>query len=105
LSSRRSAVRKLHEANLTLMIEAVMSKQRIFEIYLNIIEWGDGVYGAEAASRHYYKKSAAYLDAWEAARLAAMVPNPRYYDRRRDTSYLGRKTNLILLRMPSAGVP
>jgi monofunctional biosynthetic peptidoglycan transglycosylase len=105
LSSRRSAVRKLHEANLTLMIEAVMSKRRIFEIYLNIIEWGNGVYGAEAASRYYYKKSAASLDAWEAARMAAMVPNPRYYDRRRDTSYLSRKTNLILLRMPSAAVP
>jgi monofunctional biosynthetic peptidoglycan transglycosylase len=105
LSSRRSALRKLHEANLTLMIEAVMSKRRIFEIYLNIIEWGNGVYGAEAASRYYYKKSAAHLDAWEAARMAAMVPNPRYYDRRRDTSYLSRKTNLILLRMPSAAVP
>jgi monofunctional biosynthetic peptidoglycan transglycosylase len=105
LSSRRSALRKLQEANLTLMIEAVMSKQRIFEIYLNIIEWGDGVYGAEAASRYYYKRSAANLDAWEAARMAAMVPNPRYYDRRRDTSYLSRKINLILLRMPSAAVP
>jgi monofunctional biosynthetic peptidoglycan transglycosylase len=105
LSSRRSALRKLHEANLTLMIEAVMSKRRIFEIYLNIIEWGNGVYGAEAASRYYYKKSAAHLDAWEAARMAAMVPNPRYYDRRRDTTYLSRKTNLILLRMPSAAVP
>jgi len=82
-----------------------MSKRRIFEIYLNIIEWGNGVFGAEAAARYYYKTGAASLDAWEAARLAAMVPNPRYYDRHRDTAYLQRKTNLILGRMPSAEVP
>ena len=105
LSGRRSALRKLQEALITVMIEAVMSKRRIFEIYLNIIEWGNGVFGAEAASRHYYKKSAANLDAWEAAHLAAMVPNPRYYDRNRNTAYLQRKTNLILGRMPAAEVP
>ena len=105
LSGRRSALRKLQEALITVMIEAVMSKRRIFEIYLNIIEWGNGVFGAEAASRHYYKKSAANLDAWEAAHLAAMVPNPRYYDRNRNTPYLQRKTNLILGRMPAAEVP
>jgi monofunctional biosynthetic peptidoglycan transglycosylase len=105
LSSRRSAVRKLQEALITVMIETVMSKRRIFEIYLNIIEWGDGVFGAEAASRHYFKKSAAHLDAWEAAYLAAMVPNPRYYDRNRNTAYLQGKTNLILGRMPAAEVP
>jgi monofunctional biosynthetic peptidoglycan transglycosylase len=105
LSGRRSALRKLEEAFITVMIEAVMSKRRIFEIYLNIIEWGNGVFGAEAAARYYYKTGAANLDAWEAARLAAMVPNPRYYDRHRDTAYLQRKTNLILGRMPSAEVP
>jgi len=105
LSGRRSALRKLQEALITVMIEAVMSKRRIFEIYLNIIEWGDGVFGAEAASRHYFMKSAAHLDAWEAAYLAAMVPNPRYYDRNRSTAYLQGKTNLILGRMPAAEVP
>ncbi len=63
------------------MIENVMTKRRIFEIYLNIIEWGNGVFGAEAAARYYYDTSAAYLDAEQAARLAAMVPKPRYYDR------------------------
>jgi len=105
LSGRRSALRKLQEAFITVMIEAVMSKRRIFEIYLNIVEWGNGVFGAEAAARYYYQTSAASLDAWEAARLAAMVPNPRYYDRHRDTAYLQRKTNLILGRMPSAEVP
>jgi monofunctional biosynthetic peptidoglycan transglycosylase len=105
LSERRSPWRKGEEAIITVMIEAVMSKRRIFEIYLNIIEWGDGVYGAEAAARHYYKKSAGSLDAWEAARLAAMVPKPRYYDHNRDTAWLGKKTNLILARMPGAQVP
>jgi monofunctional biosynthetic peptidoglycan transglycosylase len=105
LSGRRTALRKLQEALITVMIEAVMSKRRIFEIYLNIIEWGDGVFGAEAASHHYFKKSAANLDAWDAAYLAAMVPNPRYYDRNRNTAYLQSKTNLILGRMPGAEVP
>ena len=105
LSGRRSPWRKAEEAIITVMIEAVMSKRRIFEIYLNIIEWGNGVFGAEAASRYYFKKSAANLEAWEAARLAAMVPKPRYYDRHRDTPWLQRKTHLILDRMPSAQVP
>ena len=105
LSDRRSLWRKGEEAIITVMIEAVMSKRRIFEIYLNIIEWGDGVFGAEAAARHYYKKGAGSLDAWEAARLAAMVPKPRYYDHNRDTTWLAKKTNLILERMPGAQVP
>lgn len=105
LSGRRSVARKLQEAAITVMIETVMSKQRIFEIYLNVIEWGDGVFGAEAASRHYFKKSARQLGRWEAARLAAMVPNPRYYDRHRNTRYLERKTRLIVSRMPAAVVP
>jgi len=105
LSGRRSSVRKLQEAIITIMIETVMTKQRIFEIYLNSIEWGNSVFGAEAAARYYFNHSAANLDAWEAARLAAMVPKPRYYDRNRDTPWLDAKTNLILERMPSAQVP
>jgi monofunctional biosynthetic peptidoglycan transglycosylase len=105
LSPKRSAIRKLEEAVITLIIETVMSKERIFEIYLNIIEWGNGVFGCEAAAQYYFKTSAARLDAYEAAKLAAMVPNPRYYDRNRNTAYLGRKTNLILGRMPSSTVP
>ena len=105
LSGQRTPPRKVQEAIITVMIETVMSKQRIFEIYLNIIEWGNSVYGAEAASRYYFNHSAANLDAWEAARLAAMVPKPRYYDRNRDTPWLDIKTNLILQRMPSAQVP
>ncbi|HZP86758.1 MAG TPA: monofunctional biosynthetic peptidoglycan transglycosylase [Burkholderiales bacterium] len=105
LSGRRSLMRKAEEAVITVMIEAVMSKQRIFEIYLNIIEWGNGVFGAEAASRHYFRKSATSLEAWEAARLAAMVPNPRFYDAHRNTAYLQRKTQLILVRMAAAETP
>jgi monofunctional biosynthetic peptidoglycan transglycosylase len=105
LSGRRSPLRKVQEAIITVMIETVMSKQRIFEIYLNSIEWGNAVFGAEAASRYYFNHGAANLDAWEAARLAAMVPKPRYYDRNRDTPWLDAKTNLILERMPSAQVP
>ena len=105
LSGRRSVFRKLQEAIITVMIEAVMDKRRIFEIYLNIIEWGNGVFGAEAASRYYFRKSASSLDAWEAAKLAAMVPNPRFYDRHRSTTDLQRRTNLILARMPAAEVP
>jgi monofunctional biosynthetic peptidoglycan transglycosylase len=105
LSARRSPWRKLQEALITVMIETVLDKRRIFEIYLNIIEWGNGVFGCEAAARHYFGRSAATLDAWEAARMAAMVPNPRYYDRNRGTPFLDKKTNLILGRMPSAEVP
>jgi len=105
LSGRRSMVRKAQEAIITVMIETVMSKRRIFEIYLNIIEWGNGIFGAEAASRHYFRKGANQLGAWEAARMAAMVPNPRFYDRHRSTRYLDRKTRLIVSRMPAAVVP
>jgi monofunctional glycosyltransferase len=105
LSGRRSVFRKLQEAIITVMIENVMSKRRILEIYLNIIEWGNGVFGAEAAARYYFKKSASTLDAREAAKLAAMVPNPRFYDRHRNTAYLHKRTSLILARMPSADVP
>ena len=105
LSSKRSAARKAEEAVITVMIETVMSKQRIFEIYLNIIEWGNGVFGAEAAARHYFGRGAGQLDAYEAAWMAAIVPNPRLYDRRRSAPHILKKTNVILVRMPSAEVP
>ncbi len=105
LSTRRTPWRKLEEAFITLMLEAVMDKQRIFEIYLNVIEWGNGVFGAEAAARHYFGVSAARLNAEQAARLAAMVPNPRYYDRHRQAPGMLRKTIIILDRMPDAEIP
>ncbi|MGE5094913.1 MAG: monofunctional biosynthetic peptidoglycan transglycosylase [Betaproteobacteria bacterium] len=105
LSGERNLWRKGQEALITVMIEHVLDKRRILEIYLNVIEWGEGVFGAEAAARHYYGTSAAALGPEAAARLAAMVPNPRFYDRHRDTRWLGRKTQLILERMPSAELP
>jgi monofunctional biosynthetic peptidoglycan transglycosylase len=105
LSGRRTPWRKIEEAMITLMLEKMMSKRRILEIYLNVIEWGDGVFGAEAASRHYFKRSAAGLSPQQAAKLAAMVPNPRYYDKHRGARGLTRKTGIILARMPMAELP
>jgi monofunctional biosynthetic peptidoglycan transglycosylase len=105
LSGERSALRKGQEALITVMIEHVMDKRRILEIYLNVIEWGEGVFGAEAAARHYYGIPAAALSAEQSARLAAMVPNPRFYDRNRNTGYLARRTQTILARMPAAELP
>jgi monofunctional biosynthetic peptidoglycan transglycosylase len=105
LSGRRTPWRKAEEALITLMLENVMSKRRIFEIYLNIIEWGDGVFGAQAAARYYYGTSAANLGPEQAARWAALVPKPRFYDRVRETPLLERRTAIILDRMYQVQVP
>ncbi len=105
LSGERSMLRKAQEAVITLMIERMMGKRRILEIYLNVVEWGDGVFGAEAAARHYFGVSAAALSAYQAARLAAMAPKPRYYDKRRSTPWLERKTAIIQARMDAARIP
>jgi monofunctional biosynthetic peptidoglycan transglycosylase len=105
LTASRTPWRKGQEALITVMIEQVLEKRRILEIYLNVIEWGDGVFGAEAASRHYYRQGASTLGPEQAARLAAMVPNPRFYDRNRQTPWLQKKTEIILARMPSATLP
>jgi monofunctional biosynthetic peptidoglycan transglycosylase len=105
LSPRRSYLRKVQEAVITGMIELLLSKRRILEIYLNVIEWGNGVYGAEAAARHYFGTSAAALDAVQSARLAAMIPNPRFYDRRGVTPYLEQRTEILLGQMDYVRVP
>ena len=105
LSSRKTPWRKAEEAIITVMLEGMMSKQRIFEIYLNVIEWGDGVFGAEADAWHYYKTSASKLSASQAARLAAMVPNPRYFDKHRNDRKLSRKAAIIQRRMWAADFP
>lgn len=105
LSGARTPWRKGQEALITVMIEHLMDKRRILEIYLNVIEWGDGIFGAEAAARHYYGTSAAALGPEAAARLAAIVPNPRFYDRNRQTAWLAHKTQVILARMPDAELP
>lgn len=105
LSGQRTPWRKMEEAIITVMLEGVLDKRRIFEIYLNVIEWGNGVFGAEAASRHYFHTSAARLSAAQAAKLAAMVPNPRFYDLYRNAPGLGKKTRIILRRMNYADYP
>jgi len=105
LSGERSMLRKGEEAVITLMLEAVMSKRRILELYLNVAEWGEGIFGAEAAARHYYGVGAANIGPDQAARLAAMLPRPRFYDRNRDSRYLAQYSERILVRMPSAQLP
>ncbi len=105
LTPSKTPWRKAQEAVVTLMLEVCWDKERIFEVYLNVIEWGSGVFGAEAAARHYYGVSASHLSASQAARLAGMVPNPRLYDRQRNAPGLARKTAIILARMPSAELP
>ena len=105
LSTKRTPWRKAEEAMITVMLEATMTKRRIFEIYLNVIEWGNGIFGAEAAAKYYYHTSANNLSAQQAATLAAMVPNPRYYDKHRQARGLMRKTGIIEARMNSAELP
>jgi monofunctional biosynthetic peptidoglycan transglycosylase len=105
LTAKRTPWRKGEEVIVTVMLEHMMEKERIFEIYMNVIEWGDGVFGAEAAARHYYQISAAQLSPEQAAKLAAMVPNPRYYDKHREAKGLLRKTEIVLSRMNDAEIP
>lgn len=95
LSGDRNFIRKGQEAIITLMIESTWSKRRILEVYLNVIEWGNGIYGAEAAARRYYKIPAARLNARQAAQMAAMLPNPRWYENhRRSRSYQRRVASI-----------
>ena len=105
LSGERSAIRKTEEALITVMMEAILDKERIFEIYLNVIEWGDGVFGAEAAAQHYFNVPASRLSREQSAKLAAIVPRPRFYDKNRNARWLLRKTDIILQRMPQADLP
>jgi len=105
LSGERSWLRKGEEAVITLMLEALLDKRRIFELYLNVIEWGNGVFGAEAAAQRYFGVSAARLSPEQGARLAAMAPNPRFYERNQGAPGLNRKIRIILARMSSAEFP
>lgn len=104
-SGERAWWRKAQEAVVAVMLETVMSKRRILEIYLNVIEWGDGVFGAEAAARYHYGTTAAALSPEQAARLAAVVPSPRRYGPGSNTGYLQRRTQTILARMNGAALP
>jgi monofunctional biosynthetic peptidoglycan transglycosylase len=101
----RSVIRKGAEAYLTVLVEALWPKRRILETYLNLVEWGDGIYGCEAAAQHYFGKSCAALSAEEAARLAAILPNPRLWSPKRSGGYVHRRTRVILRRMPLVAVP
>ena len=105
LSGERSYWRKAQEAAITWMIESQMDKERILEIYLNVVEWGNGVFGAEAAARHYFGISAAQLSREQAARLAAMLPRPQFYDRNRNSEYLAKRVPVILGRMNQVEAP
>ena len=105
LSGERNLVRKGQEFMLTLVLEHLLSKQRILEIYLNNVEWGNGVFGAEAAAQHYYKKSARQLSAFEAARLAVMLPAPKRFEKMPNSAYLTGRTRTIMARMGSAELP
>ncbi len=105
LSASKNPFRKAQEAVITVMIEQVWSKRRILEVYLNVIEWGNGIYGAEAAARRYFKGSAASLGPDQAAHLAAMIPNPRYYESHRGARGLLRRQGIIAARMGQVSVP
>ncbi|MBC3861062.1 monofunctional biosynthetic peptidoglycan transglycosylase [Undibacterium jejuense] len=105
LSGERSYLRKGQELIITYMLESCMSKERILEIYLNSVEWGGGVFGAEAASQHYYHISASALSVAQAARLAVMLPKPRYFDKNQGSGYLQRRTEVIVKRMNNAELP
>lgn len=106
LSSQRSFVRKGREAVLTYFLERQLSKKRILELYLNNIEWGDGIYGAEAASQYYFRKPASQLTAREAAYLSAMVPGPlKVFNPRLNPRRVARRQRIILRGMPSVQMP
>lgn len=105
LSGERSFLRKGQELLLAHTLELFLSKQRILEIYLNNVEWGQGIFGAEAAARFYFRKSAVQLTAPEAARLAVMLPRPRYYEQNPNSRYLHARTSTILRRMGGTALP
>ena len=105
LTGKRSYLRKAQELMIAFMLEAVWGKRRILEVYLNVVEWGNGVYGAQAASRYYYGVDAAQLNPAQAARMAGMLPAPRYFDKRRGSPFLARKTGAIQARLYQVMVP
>jgi monofunctional glycosyltransferase len=105
LPSARTWWRKAQEAAITVMLETLLTKRRILEIYLNVAEWGDGVYGAEAATHYHYGVPAAALSPEQAARLAAMLPSPRSYTPRSDTLYLRDRAADLLSHMHHARIP
>ena len=105
LSGERTVLRKAQELMLTLTLEALLSKQRILEIYLNNVEWGEGLFGAQAASRHYFGVDAARLGPEQAARLAVMLPAPKRFELRPGSAYVIGRAATIVARMGAVGLP
>ena len=105
LSGERQLLRKGQELVLTLLLEALLDKRRILEIYLNSVEWGEGVFGAEAAAQRYFNKPASRLSPHEAARLAVMLPSPKFFETRQGSAYLARRTGTIVARMGAVAPP
>jgi monofunctional biosynthetic peptidoglycan transglycosylase len=105
LSGERTALRKGQELLITVLLETLLSKQRILEIYLNSVEWGEGVFGAQAAARHYFNKDAARLSIDEAARLAVMLPAPKRFEKRPNSAYVASRAATIAARMGAVQLP
>jgi monofunctional glycosyltransferase len=105
LSGERTLLRKGQEFVLTLMLENLLSKRRILEIYLNHVEWGEGVFGAQAAARRYFGKNASDLSEWEAARLVVMLPRPKWFERHPDSPYWAERAEVIMARMSGVKTP
>lgn len=105
LSGERQLLRKGQELVLALLLEALLDKRRILEIYLNSVEWGEGVFGAEAAAQRYFNKPASRLTPHEAARLAVMLPSPKFFETRQGSAYLARRTGTIVARMGAVTPP
>jgi monofunctional biosynthetic peptidoglycan transglycosylase len=105
LSGERTLLRKGQEIVLTFALEEALSKQRILEIYLNNVEWGEGVFGAEAAAQHYFRKPASRLTPYESARLAVMLPQPKRFEKAPGSGYLASRASTIVARMRDAELP
>ena len=105
LSGERSLLRKGQEFVLTMVLEHTLTKQRILELYLNDVEWGEGVFGAEAAAQHYFRKPASRLTPYEAARLAVMLPQPKRFEKMPGSAYLAGRSATIVGRMRDAELP
>jgi len=105
LSGERTVLRKGQELLLTLMLEFLLDKPRILEIYLNNVEWGEGIFGAQAAARHYFRVDAARLAPAQAARLAVMLPAPKRFEKRPGSAYVTGRAAAIQARMPDVVLP
>ncbi len=105
LGPERSLARKAQEIVIVWMLEAVLTKRRILEIYLNHVEWGEGVFGAEAAAQHYFRRSANALSAQQAAQLAVMLPAPKRFEQRPGSVYVMGRAATIVARMPAVVLP